>query len=83
MNWIKVKNFRTLLSSLFISKSGDYVYEVVFVFMVPESTHNNYLMTSLVCFFVLFLFCFSVLLAGGWQIIDVLKITCCSVSGCV
>ena len=65
MNWMKVKNFRTLLSSLFISKSGDYAYEVVFVFIVLESTHNNYLLTGFVYFFrfIPFLFFGPV---GGW-----------------
>ncbi|STU35639.1 Uncharacterised protein [Klebsiella pneumoniae] len=56
MNWMKVKNFRTLLSSLFISKSGDYAYEVVFVFIVLESTHNNYLLTGFVYFFSVYPF---------------------------
>lgn len=62
---MKVKNFRTLLSSLFISKSGDYAYEVVFVFIVLESTHNNYLLTGFVYFFrfIPFLFFGPV---GGW-----------------
>ncbi|HDU1554183.1 Uncharacterised protein [Klebsiella pneumoniae] len=83
MNWMKVKNFRTLLSSLFISKSGDYAYEVVFVFIVLESTHNNYLLTGFVYFFGLSLFYSSAPLAAGWQIIIVLKITCYSVNGCV
>ncbi|EAA8036938.1 MFS transporter [Salmonella enterica] len=66
MNWMKVKNFRTLLSSLFISKSGDYAYEVVFVFIVLESTHNNYLLTGFVYFFrfIPFLFFGPV---GGWM----------------
>lgn len=66
MNWMKVKNFRTLLSSLFISKSGDYAYEVVFVFIVLESTHNNYLLTGFVYFFrfIPFLFFGPI---GGWM----------------
>lgn len=66
MNWLKVKNFRTLLASLFISKSGDYAYEVVFVFIVLESTHNDYLLTGLVYFFrfIPFLFFGPV---GGWM----------------
>ncbi|MBK4715434.1 MULTISPECIES: MFS transporter [Tenebrionibacter/Tenebrionicola group] len=66
MNWLKIKNFRTLLSSLFISKSGDYAYEVIFVFIVLESTHNNYLLTGFVYFFrfIPFLFFGPV---GGWM----------------
>lgn len=83
MNWMKVKNFRTLLSSLFISKSGDYAYEVVFVFIVLESTHNNYLLTGFVYFFrfIPFLFFGPV---GGWMADNYrLKTTCYSVNGCV
>ncbi|MCP1107341.1 MFS transporter [Serratia nevei] len=66
MNWLKVRNFRTLLASLFISKSGDYAYEVVFVFIVLESTHNDYLLTGFVYFFrfIPFLFFGPV---GGWM----------------
>jgi hypothetical protein len=52
MNWLKIKDFRTLLASLFISKLGDHVYEVVFVFIVLENTHNNYLLAGS---------------AGGWM----------------
>ncbi|WP_308538901.1 MFS transporter [uncultured Pantoea sp.] len=66
MNWLKIKNFRTLLASLFISKTGDYAYEVVFVFIVLESTHNDYLLTGFVYFFrfIPFLFFGPV---GGWM----------------
>lgn len=65
MNKIKLNNFQTLLSSLFISKCGDYAYEVVFVFIVLENTHNNYLMTGFVYFFrfIPFLFFGPI---GGW-----------------
>jgi hypothetical protein len=70
MNWLKIKDFRTLLASLFISKLGDHVYEVVFVFIVLENTHNNYLLAGCVYFFfVLFLFYFSAPLVAGWQTI--------------
>lgn len=66
MNWLKIKNFRTLLASLFISKTGDYAYEVVFVFIVLENTHNDYLLTGFVYFFrfIPFLFFGPV---GGWM----------------
>lgn len=56
MNWLKIKDFRTLLASLFISKLGDYVYEVVFVFIVLENTHNNYLLAGCVYFFSFYSF---------------------------
>lgn len=66
MNWLKIKNFRTLLASLFMSKTGDYAYEVVFVFIVLESTHHDYLLTGFVYFFrfIPFLFFGPV---GGWM----------------
>jgi len=66
MNSLKIKNFRMLLASLFISKLGDYAYEVVFVFIVLENTHNNYLLTGCVYFFrfIPFLFFGPV---GGWM----------------
>lgn len=66
MNRLKVKNFRSLLTSLFISKSGDYAYEIVFVFIVLETTKNNYLLTGFVYFFrfIPFLFFGPV---GGWM----------------
>ncbi|EJF82656.1 hypothetical protein MCY_01713 [Bartonella rattimassiliensis 15908] len=32
-----------LFSSLFISKVGDYAYEVVFIFLVLELTGNSFL----------------------------------------
>ena len=81
MNWLKIKDFRTLLASLFISKLGDYVYEVVFVFIVLENTHNNYLLAGCVYFFVLFLFYFSAPLVAGWQTIGASKTTFLSVNG--
>ncbi len=56
MNWLKIKDFRTLLASLFISKLGDHVYEVVFVFIVLENTHNNYLLAGCVYFFSFYSF---------------------------
>ncbi|WP_019223954.1 MFS transporter [Bartonella rattaustraliani] len=66
MSRLWIKNFPSLLSSLFISKVGDYAYEVVFVFIVLEVTENNYLFTGLVYFFrfILFLFFGTV---GGWM----------------
>lgn len=66
MNWLKIKDFRTLLASLFISKLGDYVYEVVFVFIVLENTHNNYLLAGCVYFFRFIPFLFFGP-AGGWM----------------
>ncbi|WP_370931034.1 MFS transporter [Bartonella sp. DGB1] len=65
MHFPKAKHFNTLLSSLFISKLGDYAYEVVFIFIVLETTRNNYLLTGLVYFFrfIPFLFFGPV---GGW-----------------
>lgn len=65
MNGLKVNNFPALLISLFISKLGDYAYEVVFVFIVLETTNKNYLLTGLVYFFrfIPFLFFGPV---GGW-----------------
>ncbi len=47
---LTIRNFPSLLSSLFISKLGDYSYEVVFVFIVLEITGSNYILTGVVYF---------------------------------
>ncbi|KGQ56004.1 MFS transporter [Gallibacterium anatis] len=62
---LTIRNFPSLLSSLFISKLGDYSYEVVFVFIVLEITGSNYILTGVVYFFrfIPFLFFGPI---GGW-----------------
>ena len=65
MSFLKIKDFPALISSLFISKSGDYAYEVVFVFIVLETTQKDYFQAGVVYFFrfIPFLFFGPV---GGW-----------------
>lgn len=60
------KNFRALLSSLFISKVGDFAYEVVFVFIVLETTSDNYFITGVIYFFKFIPFLFFGPI-GGWM----------------
>ncbi|MCT4708838.1 MFS transporter [Enterobacteriaceae bacterium H11S18] len=59
------KGFLSLIASLFISKLGDYAFEVVFVLIVLETTHNNYLYVGVVYFFRFIPFLFFGPL-GGW-----------------
>ncbi|USP03735.1 MFS transporter [Bartonella taylorii] len=64
MNLFFKKSPLTLFCSLFISKVGDYAYEVIFVLLVLELT-DNYFFTGLVYFFrfIPFLFFGPI---GGW-----------------
>ncbi|KFX06931.1 transporter [Pectobacterium betavasculorum] len=65
MSLLKNKNFNVLASSLFISKTGDYAYEVAFVFILLEITHNNFWLIGVVYFFRFIPFLFFGPL-GGW-----------------
>lgn len=65
MSLLKNKNFNLLASSLFISKTGDYAYEVAFVFILLEITNNNFWLIGLVYFFRFIPFLFFGPL-GGW-----------------
>ncbi len=64
MNLFLKKSPLSLFSSLFISKVGDYAYEVVFILLVLELT-DNYFFRGLVYFFrfIPFLFLGPI---GGW-----------------
>lgn len=64
-NLFRVKDFPSLIVSLFFSKLGDYTYEVAFLFIVLEATQGNYFFVGLVYFFkfIPFLFFGPV---GGW-----------------
>ncbi|EJF79930.1 hypothetical protein MCO_00507 [Bartonella sp. DB5-6] len=64
MNLFLKKSPLSLFSSLFISKVGDYAYEVVFILLVLELT-DNFFFTGLVYFFrfIPFLFLGPI---GGW-----------------
>ncbi|MBX4336109.1 MFS transporter [Bartonella raoultii] len=64
MNLFLKKSPLTLFLSLFISKVGDYAYEVVFILLILELT-DNYFFTGLVYFFrfIPFLFFGPI---GGW-----------------
>lgn len=64
MNLFLKKSPFSLFSALFISKVGDYAYEVIFVLLVLELT-DNYFLTGLVYFFrfIPFLFFGPI---GGW-----------------
>ncbi|WP_330169591.1 MFS transporter [Bartonella grahamii] len=64
MNLVFKKSPLTLFSSLFISKVGDYAYEVVFVLLVLELTDNTFFIGLVYFFrFIPFLFFGPI---GGW-----------------
>lgn len=65
MSLLKNKNFNVLASSLFMSKTGDYAYEVAFVFILLEITYNNFWLIGVVYFFRFIPFLFFGPL-GGW-----------------
>lgn len=65
MNLLKIRHFPTLISSLFFSKLGDYAYEVIFVFIVLETTNNDYLTAGMIYFFRFIPFIFFGPI-GGW-----------------
>ncbi|QRN40800.1 MAG: MFS transporter [Neisseriaceae bacterium] len=66
MDLLRIRSFPTLISCLFFSKVGDYAYELIFIFIVLETTNNDYFITGLIYFFRFIPFIFFGPI-GGWR----------------